>query len=74
LSRRRLVLALAMLALIPVALEVTSLASLAIVVALLAGLIVYETRAYGEGRGRVRHAFDQGDIEQVIARTPRRRP
>ena len=43
-----------------------SLATLAIAVALLCGLIVYETIGYGEGRRRVRYAFDRG-IEDVDA-------
>ena len=64
LSRRRLMLALVMFALIPLALEVPSLATLAIVVGLLCALIVYETLSYGEGRGRVRYAFEHG-IEDV---------
>jgi low temperature requirement protein LtrA len=60
LSRRRLVMALVLFALIPVAMEVSALTTLAIVVALLAALIVYETHSYGEGRTRVRREFDAG--------------
>jgi hypothetical protein len=58
LNRQRLGLALVLLAMIPGALELPSIAILAAVAALLAGLIVYETRIYGEGRARVRHAFE----------------
>jgi low temperature requirement protein LtrA len=60
LSRRRLVMALVLFALIPVAIEVSALTILGIVVALLAALIAYETRSYGEGRTRVRREFDAG--------------
>jgi low temperature requirement protein LtrA len=60
---RRLVLAGLLLALYPVALEVSSLTTLAIITALLAGLIVLETRSYGEGRLAVRRAFDHQDFE-----------
>jgi low temperature requirement protein LtrA len=60
LSRRRLVMALVLFALIPVAMEVSALTTLGIVAALLAALIAYETRSYGEGRTRVRREFDAG--------------
>ena len=56
-NRRRLVLAAVMLALIPAAEHVASLVTLAVVTALLAGLIVLETRGYGEGRTHVRRVF-----------------
>ena len=46
-----------MLALVPAAEELASLAILALVTALLAGLIAIETRGYGPGRTRVRHDF-----------------
>ena len=62
-NRRRLVLSIVLLALIPVAAEVAALATLALVTVLLAALILLETRGYGEGRTRVRHAFDQQDFE-----------
>jgi low temperature requirement protein LtrA len=61
-NRRRLVLSIVLLALIPVAAEVAALATLALVTVLLAALILLETRGYGEGRTRVRHAFDQQDF------------
>ena len=63
LSRRRLFVAAVLFALIPLAAEIPSLATLGIVGAVLAALIAYETRSYGEGRGRVRYAFDHGIYE-----------
>ena len=54
-NRRRLVLALVMFALLPVAVELSALATLALVTALMCALITYETIIYGEGRDRVRH-------------------
>ena len=43
--------------LIPLALEISGIASLAIVTGLLAAMIVYETRGYGSGRVQVRHDY-----------------
>jgi low temperature requirement protein LtrA len=54
-NTRRSVLAVILLALLPLAVEIPALATLAIVTALVWALIVYETRSYGEGRARVRH-------------------
>jgi hypothetical protein len=54
-NRRRLLLALVLLALVPAAKELPALAILAIVTVLLWALIAYETRGYGEARDRVRH-------------------
>ena len=54
-NRQRLVLALALFALLPAAAELPALASLAIVTVLLYAMITYETISYGEGRDRVRH-------------------
>src|SRR5438105_2474800 len=54
-NKRRALLALILLALIPVATEISALAIVAIVTALVWILIAYETRSYGEGRARVRH-------------------
>jgi low temperature requirement protein LtrA len=54
-NRQRLLLALILLALLPMAVELSALASVAIVAALLCALIAYETISYGEGRARVRH-------------------
>ena len=60
---RRLLLGALLLAMFPLATAVASLAILAAITALLCGLIVIETRSYGEGRTRVRRAFDQQDFE-----------
>ncbi len=57
LSVQRLVVALVLFALIPVALEISALASLAVVAVLLCGLIIYDTRSYGPSRRRVRREF-----------------
>jgi hypothetical protein len=57
LNRQRLVLALVFFALVPVAVEVPALIPLGALVAVLAGMIRYETWVYGEGRARVRHDF-----------------
>jgi low temperature requirement protein LtrA len=54
-SGQRLVCAIAIAALVPAALELPALATIAIVFALLAALIVYETIRYGELRERLRH-------------------
>jgi low temperature requirement protein LtrA len=54
LNRQRLVLAAIFLALIPLAVEISALAILAVVNVLIWGLIVYETTRYGEARARVR--------------------
>jgi len=53
-NRQRLLLAIVLLALVPVAVEMPALASLAIVNALIWAMIAYETRSYGEGRQQVR--------------------
>jgi low temperature requirement protein LtrA len=53
-SRRRLLLAIVLLILVPVATEVPALLALAAVNVLIWALIAYETRSYGEGRQRVR--------------------
>ena len=53
-NRQRLGLAVVLLILIPVAVELPALATLAVVNALIWAMIVYETRLYGEGRNRVR--------------------
>lgn len=54
-STRRLGMAVAMLALIPAAVELPALATVGIVAALMVGLVAEETRSYGESRARVRH-------------------
>ena len=53
-SRRRLLTAIVLLFLVPVATEAPALAVLAAVNAIVWALIAYETRSYGEGRRRVR--------------------
>jgi low temperature requirement protein LtrA len=55
LNRHRLLLALALFALLPVAVELTALATLAGVTVLLCAMIAYETAGYGEERYRTRH-------------------
>jgi low temperature requirement protein LtrA len=64
---RRLVLALLLFALLPLAVEVSALVSLAIVAGLLAAMIVYETRGYGEGRIQARHDYS---VEGPLAEWP----
>ena len=54
-NRRRLLLAVVLLGLVPVAVELPALISLAIANTLIWAMIGYETRRYGEGRQRVRH-------------------
>jgi low temperature requirement protein LtrA len=54
-NRRRLGLAILMLALLPLAIEVPALATLALVATLLWALIGYETRVYGDARYQLRH-------------------
>ncbi len=53
-NRRRLLLSLVLLILVPVATEVPALVALAAANVLVWALIAYETRSYGEGRQRVR--------------------
>jgi low temperature requirement protein LtrA len=55
LNRHRLACAIVLLALIPLAGEVDALVALAVLTAVLAGLIVYETVRFAEARDRVRH-------------------
>ena len=54
-NRQRLLLAVVLLILVPVATEIPAIATVAIANLLLWAMIVYETRMYGEGRYRVRH-------------------
>ena len=54
-SRRRLLAAVVLLLLVPVAMEIPALAALGVVNVLVWVLIVLDTRSYGEGRHRVRH-------------------
>ncbi len=53
-NRQRLLLAIVLLILVPVATEVPALVALAIANVLIWAMIAYETRSYGEGRRRVR--------------------
>jgi low temperature requirement protein LtrA len=55
-NRRRLLLAITLLILVPVATEVPALVALAVANFLAWALIAYETRSYGEGRQQVRRA------------------
>jgi low temperature requirement protein LtrA len=55
-SVRRVVVTVLLLAMIPLAVELPALATLALVAALAAGLIAYEAIRYAEARDRVRHA------------------
>jgi low temperature requirement protein LtrA len=59
-NRQRLLLGLALFALLPVATQLPALASLAMATALLSAVIVYETMSYGEGRDHVRHGLAAG--------------
>ena len=54
-SAQRLLCALVLVALIPVATELAALATLAILAALLVALIVYESVRFAELRDRLRH-------------------
>src|SRR5215212_4231320 len=54
-NRRRLAMAILLFALLPAATNVPALVTIAIVTAVLAATIAYETRSYGEGRARARH-------------------
>ncbi|MGH3071453.1 MAG: low temperature requirement protein A [Gaiellaceae bacterium] len=56
LNRQRLVVCVALLALIPLAVEIAALATLAAVALLCVGLIAYEALRFAEARDRVRHA------------------
>ncbi len=55
-NRQRLILGAALIALLPVATHVAALATVAVVDVALWAMIAYETRLYGDGRYRVRHA------------------
>jgi low temperature requirement protein LtrA len=58
LSNRRLVVTVALVALVPVALEIPALVTLALVAALCVGLILYEAIRYAEDRERVRNPVE----------------
>ena len=55
----RLATAVLLAALIPLALELPAIATLGIVVAILAALIAYETRQFAELRDRLRHQLTE---------------
>jgi len=59
-SRRRLLVAIALLALVPAGAVLPGLATLGILAALLVGLIAYEALRYAEVRDRVRHQLPPG--------------
>ncbi len=54
-NRQRLGIAVLLFALLPLATHIPAIATVSIVVVLLAAMIAYETRSYGEGRARARH-------------------
>jgi low temperature requirement protein LtrA len=60
LNRQRLACALLLAALIPLALEIPALATLAVLAAILAALIVYEATRFAEARARLRHRLLHG--------------
>ena len=68
LNSRRLATAILLLALIAPAVEISALASLGILVAVLVGLIVYETHAYGEARADTQRAAPRGPLAPVSRR------
>jgi low temperature requirement protein LtrA len=55
LNRHRLVCAVALLAAVPLAVELPSLATLALLAAIMTALVSYETLHFGEARRRLRH-------------------
>jgi low temperature requirement protein LtrA len=57
LNRQRLILALVLFALVPLAREPSGLVAVGAVAALLGAMIAYETRSYGESRARVRREY-----------------
>ena len=59
LNRHRLVAAALVMVLLPVAIEIPALATLAVVAALLVALITYETLHFAEARDRLRHEVEQ---------------
>jgi len=58
LNRQRLVVAALLLALVPVAVEIPALATLATVASVCVGLIAYEAIRFAEARDRIRHAAE----------------
>jgi low temperature requirement protein LtrA len=64
-ARRRLGVAIVLFILIPVATAIPALASLAIVDLILVGMIVVDTRSYGEGRERLRRETGVGHFDET---------
>jgi low temperature requirement protein LtrA len=64
LARHRLVCALVLVALFPVALEIPALATVALVMVVVSGLVVYEVRRFAETRDRVRHRLAGGRVAE----------
>ena len=62
LNRQRLVTAIVLVALIPLALEVPALATLALLAALLSTLITYEAVRFAEARDRIRHQLARDGV------------
>jgi low temperature requirement protein LtrA len=60
-SSARLLTAVLLVALIPLATEVDAIVTIALVAVVLAALIVYETTRFAELRDRMRHQLDHGD-------------
>jgi low temperature requirement protein LtrA len=78
-NRQRLLMAVVLVALLPLATALPALAILAVVTVMLWALIAYETVGYGEGRARARHEDfaperpgDREDIAPEAAGEPRR--
>jgi low temperature requirement protein LtrA len=59
LNRQRLLCAIGLVALIPAAIELPALATLAILAAILIALIIYEALRFAEARDRVRHQLER---------------
>jgi low temperature requirement protein LtrA len=64
LNGRRLLVAIALLALVPVGAVLPGLATLGILATLLVGLIAYEALRYAEARERIRHQLTQTDLSR----------
>jgi low temperature requirement protein LtrA len=62
LNVQRLVVALALLALVPVAWHLPALVSLAIVAVLVVGLVAYEATRFAEARAAIRHEASNGGL------------
>jgi low temperature requirement protein LtrA len=73
-NRQRLLMAVVLVALLPVATALPALAILAVVTVMLWGLIAYETVGYGESRARTRHQDftpeRPGDPEDIAPERP----